>query len=77
MVDLERGMIMFVMRKLFFERDFPYRIQAWEDTYSGLFRRNDRQLTSRADRTHTVMTPYWEQNGNKDRKRLAKLGLKP
>ena len=63
--------------KIFFERDFPYRIQLWEDTYGGLFGKGHKTLTTRADRTHTIMTPYWLQHGNKDRKALSRLGLKP
>jgi hypothetical protein len=55
-----------------FERHFPHRIQQWEDTYPGP---GGRLLTTRAVRTHTIMSDYWNQHGNDDRRLLKKLGL--
>ena len=55
-----------------FEEEFPYRIQQWEDTYSG---RGGKVLTTRATRTHTIMSDYWNRHNNADRKMLKKLGL--
>ena len=59
---------------IFFERDFPHRIQGWEESEpqpgdaTGV-------LTTRANRTHTVLVDYWNKHGNHDRRWLKKLGL--
>lgn len=55
-----------------FEKDFPHRIQQWEETYSGL---GGQALTTRATRTHTIMSDYWNRHNNADRRLLKKLGL--
>lgn len=60
-----------------FETRFPFRIQSWEDTYAAPKQAGAEPLTTRAVRTHTLVTAYWEQNGNKDRALLGKLGLSP
>jgi hypothetical protein len=58
--------------KILFERDFPYRIQAWEDTNKGM---GDNLQTTSGVRTHTIMSEYWNHHGNKDRELREKLGL--
>jgi hypothetical protein len=63
--------------RIFFERDFPYRIQKWEEAYPGLRGGDSAIMTTRAVRTHTVMDAYWQHNGNTDRRLLRKLGLGP
>ena len=60
-----------------FEKEFPYRIQQWEDTYPGLSRMAPKTLTTRAIRTHTTMIDYWNHHDNKDRGLLDRLGLGP
>jgi hypothetical protein len=60
---------------IFFEKNFPYRIQKWEETYRGLTDKKTKVLTTRSVRTHTIMDPYWQHNGNKDRVLLKRLGL--
>ncbi|UCF91145.1 MAG: J domain-containing protein [Desulfobacterales bacterium] len=62
--------------KIFFEKDFPYRIQGWEDTHSGLKGPGGQALTTRAGRTHTILSDYWNRHGNQDRSLLVKLGLR-
>jgi hypothetical protein len=59
----------------YFEKDFPYRIQKWHETYWGLIDQKAKVLTTRAVRTHTIMVPYWRHHTNKDRGRLEALGL--
>ena len=61
--------------RIFFEKDFPYRIQKWEETYRGLGGKGAKVMTTRAVRTHTIMDAYWRHHGNKDRALLKKLGL--
>ena len=60
-----------------FEKSFPHRIQAWEDTHRSLPHFGSRPLTTRAERTHTVMTDYWNKNSDADRDLLKKLGIDP
>jgi hypothetical protein len=59
--------------KILFERDFPYRIQRWEDTHRVL---NGDTLTTTAVRTHTILNDYWNHHSNRDRRLLTQLGLK-
>jgi hypothetical protein len=61
--------------RIFFEKDFPYRIQKWEESYPGLAGAAGKELTTRAVRTHTIMDAYWLHHKNKDRVFLKKLGL--
>ena len=61
--------------RIFFEKDFPYRIQKWEESYRGLAAMGAKVMTTRATRTHTIMDAYWRHHGNRDRALLKKLGL--
>ena len=61
--------------QIYFEKDFPYRIQKWHETYKGLIGMGAKVLTTRANRTHTIMEPYWKLHTNQDRRRLQGLGL--
>jgi len=61
--------------RIFFERQFPYRIQKWEESYRGPADPEARILTTRAKRTHTIMDAYWQHHGNRDRVLLKQLGL--
>ena len=61
--------------QIYFEKDFPHRIQQWQETYKGLVGTGAKVLTTRATRTHTIMGPYWKHHTNKDRRRLEGLGL--
>ena len=62
---------------IIFEKDFPYRIQMWEDSHRGLRGMDSKTLTTSASRTHTIMNAYWQHHGNKHRAELKKLGLGP
>jgi hypothetical protein len=62
---------------VFFEQTFPHRIQAWEDTHRSLAHFGGKRLTTRAERTHTIMTDYWNKNSNADRNLLKKIGIDP
>jgi hypothetical protein len=59
----------------YFEKEFPYRIQKWEESYRGLASMGAKVMTTRATRTHTIMDAYWQHHGNRDRALLKKLGL--
>jgi len=61
--------------RIYFEKEFPYRIQQWEDSYRGPAAMEAQVMTTRATRTHTIMDAYWQHHGNRDRVLLKKLGL--
>ena len=61
--------------QIFFDKDFPYRIHKWSETYMGLTDNGTKMLTTSAIRTHTIMKAYWRHHGNKDRALLKTLGL--
>ena len=61
--------------RIYFEKEFPYRIQKWEESYRGLAAMGAKVMTTRATRTHTIMDAYWQHHGNRDRVLLKKLGL--
>ncbi len=62
--------------RIYFEKNFPHRIQKWHETYRGLTGMGAKVLTTSATRTHTIMDPYWKHHTNKDRRRLETLGLR-
>lgn len=58
-----------------FERDYPHRIERWEDTYPSLAFAGSKMLTTTAVRTHTIKSRYWNHNRNRDLHLLNELGL--
>ena len=57
-----------------FESEFPYQIMAWEEqTQNGLGDPN--VLTTRAVRTHSIKSPYWDQHSTADTVLRKRLGL--
>ncbi len=61
--------------RIHFEKDFPHRIQKWQETYRERTGMGAKVLTTRAARTNTIMGPYWKHHSNNDRRRLEGLGL--
>ncbi len=59
----------------YFEKEFPFRIQKWEESYRDPADPEAKVMTTRATRTHTIMDAYWQHHGNRDRALLKKLGL--
>ena len=59
----------------YFEKDFPFRIQKWYETYKDNIDMGAKVLTTSATRTHIIMDPYWQHRTNKDRRRLEAPGL--
>jgi hypothetical protein len=55
-----------------FEAAFPHRIIGWTETLS---KTPSKRLTTRATRKATLMSDYWNRNGNVDRKLRDQLGL--
>ncbi len=68
-----------------FEQDFPYLIAGWEDTYDGQMRFGNqtygsaKPLTTRAIRTSTLKSDYWQRHTRPDsvlRRQLGVTGFK-
>lgn len=58
-----------------FEKSFPYSILAWqEEGVSGFG--NAKKLITRATRTHTIKSPYWNKHRVMDGELRKALGLK-
>ena len=56
-----------------YQAEFPYTILAWEEqTQDG----QGQVLTTRARKTHSINTPYWQQNSRADTVLRSELGLK-
>ena len=58
-----------------FNRDFPYDILSWSEIYPSGSGKNAKVLTTKAQRTHAVMTDYWNKNSVKDLGLRKELGL--
>lgn len=58
---------------IIYERKFPHKIAGWMQTQvTG----NGDTLTARSVRTHSINSPYWNQNANADENLRNELGLK-
>ncbi len=55
-----------------YQKEAPYIIEGWTDKYTALSRQ---QLTTKATRKKTVLSPYWRQNNPKDVGLRKDLGL--
>lgn len=57
---------------IIYENEFPHKISGWiESRKTG----SKDTLTARSVRTHSINTPYWQQNANSDEVLRKKLGL--
>jgi len=48
---------------IFYQKEAPHIIEGWTDTYMAISRQ---QMTTKATRKKTVLSPYWQQHGAKD-----------
>ena len=66
-----------IRRKLviYYEREFPYTIAGWEETYPDGFGENALQLTTTAVRTHSIKLDYWNHNALENSHLRKSLGL--
>lgn len=62
--------------KIQFQRDFPYEILGWEETYLSGFGPGAKLLTTRATRNQSIFTDYWTHHNVADSVWREKLGLK-
>ena len=60
--DLSRSL------KITFEKEFPYRILAWEESFKPLAVNGNKSelMITKARRTNTVMLDYWNKNSVAD-----------
>lgn len=56
-----------------FDKDFPYQIQSWEETYSGI---GGKELTTSATLDKTLYIDYWTKNSVSDGYLRDSLNLK-
>ncbi len=67
--DLERTL------KIKYEKAFPHRILAWEETYPSGFGPSAKMMTTRAVKTNSIKSPYWTKNSRSDAHLRDKLGV--
>ncbi len=48
--------------KIYYHREFPYKIEKWQETFS----KNGKEYTTTATKTAEIRTDYWNKNSNKD-----------
>ncbi len=58
-----------------FNRNFPYDILSWSETNPSGSGESAKVLTTKAHRTHAVMTDYWNKNSVQDLEFREELGL--
>ena len=58
-----------------FEKNFPYRIQGWEDEYISGWGAGAKKLTTTATLNKRMITDYWTKNSPEDSGMRKELGL--
>lgn len=58
-----------------FEKSFPHTIVAWEENYISGFGGKAKRLTTRAIKTHSILSDYWNKNSVTDSSYRKELGL--
>ncbi len=67
--DLDRSI------KITFQKDFPYKIESWEETYTSGWGDGAKKLTTKATRIKSMMLDYWKKHNNADLELRKDLGL--
>lgn len=49
-----------------FNKNFPYDILSWEETFKSGFGSNAKILATKGTKINTIRSPYWQKNKNKD-----------
>lgn len=60
---------------IYFEADFPYQIAGWMETYQSGWGSGARELSTKAIRTHSIRSDYWNKNSLSDVSLRKELGL--
>lgn len=58
-----------------FEKEFPYKILSWEETYVSGFGANAKEMTTKATLNKSLFIDYWSKNHNSDSYLRKELGL--
>lgn len=58
-----------------FEKEFPYQIISWEESYKSGFGPRAKTMTTKGTRKKSIMLDYWSKNGNEDAHYRKELGL--
>ena len=61
--------------KIFFDKDFPYAIRGWEETYRDGFGDKAQTMTTTATLDKTIKSAYWTKNSNADTHLRKELNL--
>jgi hypothetical protein len=60
---------------IYFQKEFPYQILKWEETYMDGFGQDAKKLTTKAERHRSIMIDYWNKNKPTDTHLRESLGL--
>lgn len=60
-----------------FEKKFPHRIVAWEESNVSGFGPDAKMMTTRAVKTHSILSDYWNRHNVADAPLRQELGLQP
>ena len=61
--------------KITFQREFPFQIESWEETYTSGWGDGAKKLTTKATRNKSMMLDYWNKHNNADLGLRKELGL--
>ncbi len=61
--------------KITFQKDFPYEITEWEESYISGWGPSAKELTTKAVRNKSIKVDYWNKNRDLDTKLRKDLGL--
>lgn len=59
-----------------FNKQFPYEIDSWEETFISGFGNKAKEMTTKATKIKTIKSDYWNKNSNADESLRATLELK-
>lgn len=61
--------------KINFSANFPYTVEGWTETFISGFGQKETTMTSSAKKIKTIISPYWQKNGNEHVSLRDSLGL--
>jgi len=61
--------------KIIFQKEFPFQIEAWEESNISGWGKSVKKLITKAVRKKTIMFDYWNKHNNKDLLLRKKLDL--
>jgi predicted RNA-binding protein len=67
--DLDRTL------KITFQKNFPFQIESWEESYMSGWGKSAKKLTTKAVRNKTMLLDYWNKHNNEDLGLRKELGL--